>query len=246
MVVLRPVARIEPLVRISRALAKRVDALEFSDPVTHVYNPLVYAREPHERYLKRFGAGPKEVIFFGMNPGPFGMAQSGVPFGDVGLVRDFLGIEGRVGKPPVEHPKRPVQGFDCPRSEVSGSRVWGWVRDRFGKPEPFFERFFIANYCPLVFMEDTGRNRTPDKLPKAERDPLLRACDDALRKVVEQLKPRFVVGIGGFAEKRAREALGEMTGFEMGAILHPSPASPKANRGWAPEAERDLKRLGIL
>src|SRR5688500_13713287 len=113
---------------ISRDLAARVDALRFAAPVTHVYDPLVYARDPHEAYLDRWGRGRKEVLLLGMNPGPFGMGQTGIPFGDVTMVRDWLGIHGRVTRPAREHPKRPVLGFDCPRSEVSGTRLWGWAR----------------------------------------------------------------------------------------------------------------------
>ena len=232
------------LVKISRALGRATSKLEFGEPVTHVYNPLHYAKRPHEIYLDRFGASPKEVVFVGMNPGPFGMAQTGVPFGDVGFVRDWMGIEGPVGRPPDEHPKRPVLGFACERSEVSGSRVWGWARDRFGTPELFFSRFFVTNYCPLLFMEETGRNRTPDKLSSAERAALLSACDEALRAVVEALDPDIVVGVGAWATKRARAALAE-GGRPIGTVLHPSPASPKANRGWAPQAESDLRALGI-
>ena len=166
------------LVRIDRKLSKEVSALSFAEPVCHVYNPLDYARGPHEAFLKRYGEGPKEVLLLGMNPGPWGMAQTGVPFGDVGLVRDWLGITGKVSRPDGEHPKRRVEGFDCGRSEVSGSRLWGWARERFETPERFFARFFVINYCPLAFLEASGRNRTPDKLPKAEREALLGAVLD--------------------------------------------------------------------
>jgi single-strand selective monofunctional uracil DNA glycosylase len=232
------------LVKASRALSRVVSKLDFGEPVTHVYNPLEYARGPHELYLSRFGSGPKEVVFVGMNPGPFGMGQTGVPFGDVGFVRDWMGIEAGVGRPAGEHPKRPVLGFDCQRSEVSGSRLWGWARQRFGRPEHFFSRFFVLNYCPLLFVESTGRNRTPDKLSADERAALLPACDRALRDAVEILSPTFVVGVGAWASKRARAALGD-DGPTIGTVLHPSPASPKANRGWALQAESDLRALGI-
>ena len=233
------------LVQVSRALSRAVERLAFSEPVTHVYNPLRYARRPHEAYLEKFGAGPKEVVFVGMNPGPFGMAQTGVPFGDVGFVRDWMGIEAKVDRPAHEHPKRPVLGFACPRSEVSGSRLWGWARDRFGEPEAFFSRFFVVNHCPLVFLEETGRNRTPDKLPAGERQALEGACDEALRAAIDRLRPALIVGVGAWATKRASAALGDL-GTPIGTVLHPSPASPKANRGWAPQAERDLRDLGIV
>lgn len=232
------------LVDISRRLGRRVDRLSFSKPVTHIYNPLRYAAKMHESFLERYGAGPKSVLLVGMNPGPFGMAQTGVPFGDVAMVRDWLGLTGPVGRPAQEHPKRPVQGMECPRGEVSGTRLWGWARDRFGTPDRFFDRFFVHNYCPLAFLEDTGRNRTPDKLPAAEQAALFAACDQALHDVVTHLSPRYVVGVGAFATGRARIALGEQSPI-IGTVLHPSPASPLANRGWAAQAERMLVDLGV-
>lgn len=225
-------------------LVARLAPLHFGAPVHTVYNPLVYARAPYDLYLQRYARPPKEVMFVGMNPGPWGMAQTGVPFGEVGFARDFLGLEAPVGRPETEHPKRPIAGYACTRSEVSGARVWGWVKERFGTPERFFERFFIANYCPLVFMEPSGLNRTPDKLPRSERDPLFAACDEALRSLVEYLQPKLVVGVGTFAEARAKEALAGMD-VTIGRILHPSPASPLANRGWAPLVEQELKALGV-
>jgi len=232
-----------PLVSISRGLCEQVEQMAFPS-VPYVYDPLVYAREPHEAYLERWGSkAPREVVMVGMNPGPFGMAQTGVPFGDVAMVRDFVGITGDVGKPPREHPARPIAGFACHRSEVSGTRFWGWAHERFGTAERFFDRVFVANWCPLVFMDESGRNRTPDKLPAEERAPLFRACDDALARIVDALRPTLVIGVGGFAEKRARAALG--TGVEIGRILHPSPASPAANRDWARLVDAQLEKLGF-
>jgi single-strand selective monofunctional uracil DNA glycosylase len=172
------------------------------------------------------------------------MAQTGVPFGEVGAVRDWLKIDAAVRKPAHEHPKRPILGLSCTRSEVSGARLWGWARERFGTPARFFRRFVVLNYCPLAFMEGSGKNRTPDKLPAAEREPLLAACDRALRRAVDYYQPRWVIGVGAFAEGRARAALGE-TDVGVARILHPSPASPIANRGWAERAEAELRALGV-
>jgi single-strand selective monofunctional uracil DNA glycosylase len=232
------------LVDVARELGREVAALEFGGPVTHVYNPLDYAWEASVQYMERFGVGPKEVVFLGMNPGPWGMAQTGVPFGEVTVVRDWLRIDTPVGKPEREHPKRLIQGLECPRHEVSGERIWGWARDSFGTPEAFFERFFIWNYCPLSFMEESGRNRTPDKLPVAERKPLFEVCDRALRRAILALDPSLVVGVGRFAEDRARSAL-EGVAVRIGRILHPSPASPAANRGWREKAVAELHELGV-
>jgi single-strand selective monofunctional uracil DNA glycosylase len=234
----------DSLVSVSRDLARRVAGLRFGPPVTHVYNPLVYAADVHEAYLRRYGEPPRPAVLLGMNPGPFGMAQTGVPFGDVAMVRDWLRLRGKVARPAREHPKRPVLGLGCPRAEVSGTRLWGWARDAYGAPERFFAQFFVANYCPLVFIEDSGRNRTPDKLPAAEQEPLFSACDEALRRAVAILRPHLLVGVGGFAAERARVALAG-SDVVVGCVLHPSPASPAANRGWAEVVERQLRELGI-
>jgi len=225
-------------------LRRAVDALHFTPPVTHVYNPLDYAAPVHEAYLTRFATTPKLVLFLGMNPGPWGMAQTGVPFGEISAVRDWMGLTGPVGKPSNEHPKRPIEGFACTRSEVSGRRLWGLFAQRFGTAEAFFRDHFAANYCPLVFMAASGANLTPDKLPAAETAPLFAACDRHLRDLAEALRPRWVVGVGGFAEARAREALAGLD-LNFARVLHPSPASPAANRGWAEAATRQLKAAGI-
>jgi single-strand selective monofunctional uracil DNA glycosylase len=225
-------------------LSKQLQALAFSPPVSHVYNPLVYARAPYALYLERYAKTKKRVLFLGMNPGPFGMAQTGVPFGEVSLVRDWLGIQAKVERPRSEHPKRKVEGFDCPRSEVSGARLWGLWKERFVDPQRFFSWAFIENYCPLVFMSDSGANITPDKLNAAERTALFRPCDERLRAVVRALAPESVVGIGKFAERRAREALAG-SNVRIASLLHPSPASPAANRGWAELAVRELTAQGI-
>lgn len=235
---------VEKLISITQQLSQSVERLRFAAPVTHVYNPLVYAWEPHEAYLRRYGAGENRAILLGMNPGPFGMAQVGVPFGEISLVRDWLRITGAVGKPKLEHPARPIQGFECTRSEVSGARLWGWAKDRFRTPEQFFEKYFVVNYCPLVFMGDTGKNVTPDKLPPAERKVLFEVCDRALAELCDVLAPRMVIGVGTFALGRAQAALADR-GIATGQILHPSPASPKANAGWANIVGRQLEELGL-
>ena len=109
----------------AKKLSKSVSNLKFSEPVTCVYNPLEYAWNSNEQYLERFGVSKKKVIFLGMNPGPWGMAQTGIPFGEIPAVRDWMKITCDVSKPEIEHPKRPVEGIDCQRSEVSGRRLWG-------------------------------------------------------------------------------------------------------------------------
>ncbi len=234
----------EALVAAARQLRSAASRLRFGPPVTHVYNPLVYAWEPHAAYLCKFGGAPRRIVFLGMNPGPFGMAQTGVPFGEVAIVRDWLKIDGRIGKPPQEHPKRPVAGFACHRSEVSGQRLWGLFADRYGTPEQFFAEHIVMNYCPLAFLERSGRNRTPDKLPPREREALFAVCDRHLRAITKALQAEWLIGIGGFAAKRA-EAVFADTPLKVAGILHPSPASPAANRDWKAVATRQLKALRV-
>ncbi|CAK0770283.1 single-strand selective monofunctional uracil DNA glycosylase [Gammaproteobacteria bacterium] len=232
------------LIDIAKDLADAVEDMTFSAPVSYVYNPLRYAWAPHAEYLTRFGEGRKNVILLGMNPGPFGMAQTGVPFGEVDLVRGWLGIEAPVERPRHEHPKRPVDGFACRRHEVSGQRLWGWARERCKTPERFFADFFVVNYCPLVFMEESGRNHTPDKLPTAERTALFALCDRALAATVETLGVQQVIGVGRFAEGRASVALAGRP-VTVGVVPHPSPANPAANQGWARLMDARLTELGI-
>ncbi len=233
------------LFQITDTLSAAMKPLEFGSPVTHVYNPLEYARPAYDAYLQHYGGGPKEVLLLGMNPGPWGMVQTGIPFGEITAVRDWMRIPPHHGAPGVFHPKRPVEGFSCKRREVSGRRLWGWAERTFGTPQNFFSRFFVANYCPLMFLEESGRNRTPNQISVVERKPLLAVCDRALRETVLYLKPRHVVGIGAFASGRAKSALKGLD-LTVGRITHPSPANPTANRGWEGCIGREFSEMGIV
>ena len=235
---------LDAMEKIVDALCADVSCLTFASPVAYVYNPIDYARSTYLQYCKTYGIGHKEAILLGMNPGPWGMAQTGIPFGDVSMVTGWLGIEGEVRSPSDEHPKRPVTGYRCVRGEVSGRRLWGWARTRFGHPDKFFKRFWVANYCPLAFMEASGRNRTPDKLKKDEKRLLFKACDEALRQTISLHNPEYIIGVGNFAYQQAKSALVDMD-IQVGRISHPSPANPKANRGWAELIEGELAELGL-
>ena len=242
--VLRNERNFMKLKQITDRLIRELDNLSFGSPITHVYNPLKYARKPYDIYLERYGEKPKNIIFIGMNPGPWGMAQTGIPFGEVNVVKEWLKIDAPVGEPQSLHPKRPVNGFACKKSEVSGKRLWGWAKDKFKTPEKFFSRFFVANYCPLLFFEESGKNKTPNTLRAAERKPLLEICDRALKEKIRYFNPGFVIGVGAFAYERAAQALGK-TETRVGRITHPSPANPKANRGWHKLITDELSDLGV-
>lgn len=232
------------LIAAAQKLSRAADGLSFAAPVTHVYNPLDYAWACHEQYLRRYGEGRKRIVFVGMNPGPFGMTQIGVPFGEIAAARDWLHLDAPVAKPVCENPARPIDGWECKRSEVSGRRLWGLFAQRFGDADRFFTDHFVVNYCPLAFFAG-ARNLTPDKLPADDAAPLFAACNTHLAEVIRACGAEWVIGVGGFAEARARHALAEVPGIRFGRILHPSPASPAANRGWAEQATRQMRELGL-
>ena len=234
----------EALIAAALRLRDAVDKLTFGPPITHVYDPLDYAWRAHELYLRRYANRRKRVLFLGLNPGPFGMAQTGVPFGQIAAVRNWLGITAKIDKPQHEHPKRQITGFDCKRSEVSGERLWGLFAKRFGTAEKFFADHFVANYCPLAFVEASGRNRTPDKLSPEKRDKLFAICDEHLREIVRILQPEWLIGIGDFAAKRAMLIFSNRA-LRIGRILHPSPSCPESNVDWAGKATRQLQALGV-
>ncbi|MDA3939557.1 MAG: single-stranded DNA-binding protein [Spirochaetia bacterium] len=238
----------EQLLKATEILARDTDKLKFSGKVNHVYNPLVYAKEAHEDYIKKYGTGKKKVLFLGMNPGPWGMAQTGIPFGEVSYAKNWLKIEGVILQPEKSHSKRPIEGWNCPRSEVSGRRLWSLMEERYKTAASFFKDHYIENYCPLVFMEVGGKNLTPDKLPVEERDPLKKICDDHLRKVIGIMEPEYLVGVGKYAEKnfkRVVETMNNSEKYKISAILHPSPANPHANRGWSEAVTKQLIEQGI-
>jgi single-strand selective monofunctional uracil DNA glycosylase len=232
----------------ARQLANDSDALSFSAPAAYVMNPLRYAWDMHARYITRFGSTSKRVVFIGMNPGPYGMMQTGVPFGAMSIVRDWFALEGQVDVPVRTHPKRPITGLSTTREEVSGARLYGLFRARFGTPDAFFADHYVANWCPLAFLDDGARNVTPDKLKKSERARLEEVCDRHLARVIDALAPTFVIGVGKFAEARAKAVIdGAMTTSRprVLTILHPSPASPLANAGFEGKATEALVDAGV-
>lgn len=232
----------------ARELSNAVDALRFESPVACTYNPLQYAWAGHEAYVRRFAGGRKKTLYLGMNPGPFGMAQTGVPFGEVAAVTEWMGIREQVGRPAICHPRRPVDGFDCKRSEVSGRRLWGLFAELYGTAEQFFREAYVANYCPLIWMAESGANITPAQLPKDQAQQVDEACQTHLRRLIEIFRPRYLVGVGGYALKQLETAAGNFPGAGLvtGVLLHPSPASPMANKCWPGKPMEQLRELGVL
>lgn len=233
----------DKLIEAASKLQQSLAELDYTSVAEWVYDPFEYAWEPYCEYLTRYSQSPIKRIFMGMNPGPWGMAQTGVPFGEVAAVRDWLKIASTTRKPQREHPKRLVEGHRCKRSEVSGQRMWGLFQARFKTPKAFFAEHFVINYCPLAFMDAGARNLTPDKFPSSIREPLEKACDRHLIAVLETLRPECFIGVGAFAEecgKRCISRLDSKIQPKLMRILHPSPASPAANRDWAGQVTNAL------
>jgi len=249
-----------------RACVADIDSCVFDLPTAYRYNSLRYAWRNYEQYLRRYGSsgGPnkghnahletmmdckKQVVFMGMNPGPFGMMQTGIPFGDVDTVANWLRIDEEIDTPDQTHIKRPVLGLAYPRVEVSGKRLWGMFREKYTNPKDFFKGAFVLNYCPIAFLEESGRNRTPDKLPKSESKPLFELCDHLMVLHLRLFQPIHVVGVGKFARKCIERIVKayqpEFDNMRICDVLHPSPASPMANRGWASQAITQLRDQNI-
>jgi single-strand selective monofunctional uracil DNA glycosylase len=234
----------DQLLAAAKRLRLALRKIDFSSVAAWVYNPLEYAWAAYSEYVQRYARPGIESVFMGMNPGPWGMAQTGIPFGEVAAVRDYLQLSCLVEKPRREHPKRPVSGLQCSRSEVSGRRLWGFFATHFPNPDDFFARHFVINFCPLAFMDEQARNLTPDKFPSLVREPLEACCDRHLAEVVRILSPKHFIGVGGFAEQCGRRCIDQGLidpSMRVMRILHPSPASPAANRDWAGQVLRTLQ-----
>ena len=196
--------------------------------LAYVTNPLNYAWEYHESYLSQYSNLGATTLLLGMNPGPYGMAQTGVPFGATKMATDILRMEAvELQTPSGAHPKRPVQGLSMERQEVSGTRFWTFMVDHFGSIESTFSNIFVVNHCPLLILGETGRNITPVDIPKSIINPILNLCDQHLKSVVNIMGIEKIVGVGNYAKKRAKRIVPEI---DIDAMWHPSPASPLANR----------------
>ena len=227
--------------RLSAICDSSISSIEKKTIVCHATNPLDYAWQHHRQYLTKWGARGGKTILLGMNPGPWGMAQSGVPFGSTNMAKTFLQIEPHSLKTPHNaHPKRPIEGLELERQEVSGERLWGLMKQHYGTAENTFDNIFVVNHCPLLLLGESGKNLTPDKLPSNIMKPVLDACDQHLLEVVDILQADRIIGIGKYAEARARKALraGKVgkgiskdgREIHISTCWHPSPASPLANK----------------
>jgi single-strand selective monofunctional uracil DNA glycosylase len=106
---------------------------------------------------------------------------------------------------------------------------------------------FVSNYCPLLFLDESGRNVTPDRISRADQPGLFALCDRYLSVVIETLRPEWLIGVGLFAERRLREVQ-EKSGISSARVMsitHPSPANPRSNRDWAGQVAAALEKEGV-
>ncbi|XP_066583547.1 single-strand selective monofunctional uracil DNA glycosylase [Prorops nasuta] len=228
-------------------LSEQLKKISFENPVFYVYNPLEYASEVHAKYVNKYCTTSKKILFLGMNPGPWGMSQTGVPFGEISMVRDWLKLSGVIQKPTNEHPERQITGFDCKRSEISGKRFWSLMQELYGIPENLFRFAYVHNYCPIALMDKSGRNITPPELKgNKQQKALYDFCDKALVDIIRLLNIEVIVGIGRFAEKRA-EIVAKSNNLEIKTLYIPHP-SPRAvgNQNWSDKAKYMLQEYGFL
>ena len=223
---------------------KFADSLVKEGSVDAVYNPLAYAWEPHRAYLELASGGGAKTLLLGMNPGPHGMGQMGIPFAATSVVRELLKITNlEVGQPRKPHPKRPISGLDWPKEEVSGTRLWGLLANEYGSAESIFKSVFLLNHCPLMlFSGERATNITPDKITGPTTKALLERCDEHLREVVDIMQIEQVIGVGRYSETRALNALSGID-ISVTTCWHPSPASPLANRNKGEDWKENVRNV---
>lgn len=235
----------ESILHLERELSEKLSQIKFRAPVDYVYNPIEYAYDVHANFVKTYCQGRKKILYLGINPGPWGMSQNGVPFGEVSMVKDWLKLSGKIEKPPREHPERIISGFDCTRKEVSGLRFWGFFRELCKTTDVFFRHSYVHNYCPLAFMNSNAKNITPADLKADEKRELLAICDEVLRKIIKLLNVEIVIGVGRFAEERVKEILRDETNVNVIYMPHPSPRAVN-NENWPEKAKMTLERNKLL
>ncbi|XP_016950263.1 single-strand selective monofunctional uracil-DNA glycosylase [Drosophila biarmipes] len=227
-------------------LNEALDQLTPPPNIKCIYNPIVYASQLHCDYVRRFLSGPKKLVFIGMNPGPNGMAQTGIPFGNVRTVKLLMQISGSVGKPPIEHPKRPVLGLDCRIEEPSGVRLWELFLRLAGNINIFSQQCFVHNFCPLAFFDEAGKNLTPSELKGSYKKQLREFCLETLEEQLLLLKPQVLVAVGEYvhtALKGSRYCKSDSVCVLR--LPHPSPRSVN-NNDWPNKARAFLEENNLI
>lgn len=239
------------VLKITTRLRDRASKICFEHKVGWYYNPLDYAWPVHRAYKESLCNPSGRALLVGMNPGPWGMGQTGVPFGDPQIVGDWMGLgkDFVIKKPASERDSRPVNGFDSERREGSGQRLYGFLKECFGNLKNFFEANFVISYCPLLMFTPEAKNLTPPNLLKKEKKKIYSICDPYLKDMINIYSPEVLVGIGKFATERLRE-VSPSDGDDIFRIPHPSPANPEATRNggsyWRSRVKKVLTEANLI
>ncbi|XP_055849953.1 single-strand selective monofunctional uracil DNA glycosylase [Episyrphus balteatus] len=229
-------------------LNKELANLKFPN-ITHVYNPIEYAFDLHCQYLKKYLNGPKKMLLIGMNPGPNGMAQNGVPFGNTNTVKNLMKIEGQVEQPPSLHPKRPVTGLACKTEEPSGVRIWTLIGKLAGSLEIFSQQCFMHNFCPLAFFDVQGKNITPGELKGDVKAEVRNICLKYLEQEIQLIQPEIIIAIGSYVgdcmKRLAKQSIYIGSNIKILQLAHPSPRSVN-NNNWPEKATEFFESNDLL
>lgn len=283
------------LIKTTRALADDLHALRCPAGVSHVYNPLRYMWPAHERFLSRHYVREREslpnvgrldlyrpagtaksrrYLILGMNPGPHGMVQTGLPFGDVVNAAAMLGYKtgDQIPAPDLAsvalHPSRPVIGLSATRREASGERLWGGLASIWGSLDAVLADCFAANYCPLAYFADdaSGTNVTPEEFGKrtvngkpnprydtAYAAELDEVCLPYLVRVARAMRVEVILAVGRYAEVKAKiiaalcpEATRRCPSPKVVYLTHPSPLATRSAGEWATMARHALDAACVL
>ena len=209
------------IIELYKSLNIELDELKFFPPCFYVYNPLSYCFESFKIYFEYLNTEEEINLFFGINPGPFGMAQTGIPFGDKETVKNYLKIEPKIDidKIPKQHPKKQILGLEVKRVEKSGRIFWGVIKEFYPEKYDFFKSNFVLNFCPLCFLDEQGRNITPKVLRKEDQIALYKILEIFMLKLFKLIKIKKLIAIGDetFSYLNALN-----TKLKIQTIIHPA------------------------
>jgi Uracil DNA glycosylase superfamily. len=208
-------------------------------------NVFSYAIDPFLEYLEKAERGSVRTLYLGMNPGPYGMYRTGIPFCDFVTKREFLKITASVDETFIDVDAVRGEKPDEKRREVSGMRLWGLFESVYHSPERFFSSSLVLSYSPLIFFRSEGRraNIALSDVKSLDRKRIEKVSDEFLKRYIKELKCDTLVGIGDYAHRALVRC---SDGERLLKIAHPSPANPAANGDWAGRTYCYLKSEGVM
>jgi len=212
-----------------------------------VWNPALYALDIYQEYLTKFPPEPGAILALGLNPGPYGMAQTGIPFTDCRTASGALGMEMTIpGKAPDDLISRLKKANGKWRGtyERSSLGMYRFLILAWGDIKTAYRNWFVGNPCPLLFLDPERWNVTP-------ADPRLRRM-----KEVGELRQRAVIGFSEILNPRGIVCFGKDVAKAVGEVAirqvgpdrvvfyeHPARAVPEK---WAAGLLQELTQRQLL